>query len=84
MVLVSLEKAVDLLIFESKLASLLSNCLVSEKFDLLNTLLADFDVEIVLCLLTIILMVRPGMAGVEALELIRWAILSAPVTVERG
>jgi len=52
--------------------------------DLLKTLLALFEVEIVLCLFTMILMVLPGIAGVGAVLLIRWAILSGLVTADLG
>ncbi len=47
----------------------------------LKTLFADFEVETVLYLLTMIRIVLPGMAGVGAAPLIKWAILSidAPI-----
>ena len=71
-VLASLEKAVDLDIFESKEASVCM-CFESELLfeERLNTRCALLEVEIVRYLFTIIRIVRPGMAGVGALELIK-------------
>ena len=70
-VLPSLEKAVDFDIFESKLVSFcspfppaLESDLVSER---LKHLLADFEVDTEFYLFTIILIVRPGIAGVGAI-----------------
>jgi hypothetical protein len=67
--LCSLEKAVERDILESKLVSLLSVevlCLLETTSARLKTLLADFDVETVLYLFTMILIVLPGIAGVGA------------------
>jgi hypothetical protein len=66
-VLASLEYAVDLDIFESKLVSLcrpplkLLTDLASVR---LKHRLADFETDTEFCLFTIILIVRPGIAGV--------------------
>ena len=46
-------------------------CLVDAAFARLKTLLADFEVETVLYLFTIIRIVLPGMAGVGAEPFIR-------------
>jgi hypothetical protein len=69
-VLCSLEKAVERDILESKLVSLFNVIfyLASER---LKTRLADLEVDTVRCLLTIIRIVRPGIAGVGAAPFIK-------------
>jgi hypothetical protein len=72
--LCSLEKAVERDIFESKLVSLLRVevlCLVETTSARLKTLFADFEVETVLYLFTMILIVLPGIAGVGAAPFIK-------------
>jgi hypothetical protein len=69
-VLCSLENAVDLDILESKLVSLF-NVMVYLASERLKTRFADFDVDMVRCLFTIMRIVRPGMAGVGAAPLIK-------------
>jgi len=67
--LCSLEKAVERDILESKLVSLLREevlCLLKAASARLKTLFADFEVETVLYLFTMILIVLPGIAGVGA------------------
>lgn len=72
--LYSLEKAVDRDILESKLVSLFRVevlCLLDATSALLKTLFADFEVDTVRYLFTIILIVLPGIAGVGAEPFIR-------------